>query len=178
MKRFCSITMIALLAAGITSCGGGADDENDVEVAERPTGRDVLSNATAPRPQDDRAARADVEVSTDTADDAIASFMNLLIAGELDAAVELCVPDSSGRAELARTAAGLDRAVEEGGMDRSTIVTMLTGDLKTITWEKTSEEDGRAVFRLSSPTHENRGDIEVVRTNGDWLVVPPPGGVP
>jgi len=177
MKRLCSITIIALLAAGVASCGGGADDENDVEVAERPTGRDILSGAPAPGAQQQRPARTEVEVSTDTAEDALASFMNLLIAGELAEAVELCAPDAPGRAELARTAAGLQRAVEDGGMDRSTIVTMLTGDLKTITWEKVSEEADRAVFRLSSPTREDR-DIEVVRTDGDWLVVPPPNGVP
>jgi len=156
--------------AGAEAAGERAADA--AAAAEGESGNPLLGGAEG---GDDAAER--IEIRDDTAEEAMQTWMDLLIAAEYErAADEICVAGEPGTQGLRDFAANMERIRNDpeagGGYDLA--VTVMSQDLASQTWTPVETSPDRALFLIEKgdPRAPNV-EVEVVRTEEGWRVVPP-----
>jgi len=160
--------------------GGDRSGETTTDAAtEAPaeTGEQAASTPETPETPAPTLPTSDVPFRDDSAEAALATYMDRLAAGDLLGAVEVCDPASPGTAELQTRAANIVSASQETGMSPETLIGFLIEGVADTTREETSRSDERVAFRRTPPNKPAK-EIVVIRTPDGWRVQPPASGLP
>jgi len=111
---------------------------------------------------------------------AVANFLDLLINARFDEAIAICDPNASGTFKLSDTIDGMKKAKETAGEAvYEAVLGHITTSLKELTWAVVSVDGDRAIVGYKGPRDDDKEkQFEVRRIDGQWLIAPPPTGMP
>lgn len=164
--------MVAALTA-LIGCGGSSEPSNGAKDAAPAPANEQSSQSAATGANGGESAGA----RDDTADAAVATYVNGVRDGKLEEAISVLVPDAPGTERLISMKEGWDRAAAEGAPIGAALA-MIAGEIDALTYEKVSDDGAFATFRFTKPTSDQPWEIQAIKTPEGWRVTPPPTGLP
>ena len=181
------LTVVSLtLSLALVSCGSGDDEAPaEAETAQRAPAT-ILGGGVRAEQDRQRAAEPGETAGGQLAPgaapavshaEAVSTYMRRVQAGDLFAAISVCDPQWQSTKDLAQKLENMSAAASETGMDVGTLASFLVQGVEGYAPEFVSEDGDRAVYRFVKEGQQAR-EFTVIKTEGGWLVQPPPGGLP
>lgn len=180
-------TLAAMLLAALPAgCGGESESADSGEPAQTlgvgddaGSTSDATSGAVQQAREDARAATEAAgdqdplaDLSADTAEAALQSYLEACAAGEFRRAAEFCNPDSPGAQKLIQTAEGFEDASSDPATAGMDLRGLMTQGFDQATHTVVEEQEGRVTFEVTIPD-KTPTRMDVVEMEGGWRVEPP-----
>jgi len=182
-RSILSLLAATLLAALPAGCGGESESADSGEPAQTLGMGDGGGSSTAEAVEQAREdARAATEaagdqdplgdLSADTAEAALQSYLEACAAGEFRRAAEFCNPDSPGAQKLIQTAEGFEAASSDPSTAGMDLRGFMTQGFDQATYTVVEEQEGRVTYEVTIPD-KTPTRMDVVQMDGGWRVEPP-----